>query len=247
MYPSTENENLSNNPYIVGTFDDFEDKTVRKSFIRKTFTYFFSSILVTLSSCILFKFIPECSKFAYTETGQALYTVSMITNFMSIFTLICCGDLARKSPQKYILYYLFTFSLSYLIGMSVIRIPNDIVVSAILITTGITFNLTVYAIFTKSDFTDLSGYLIAVLMGIIITSIVNLFLHNSILQIMIAGAGSILFSCFIVYDVQMIVGNKHIKYKYNKDDYIFAALNLYLDVINLFLYVMECLTLSNSN
>ena len=104
MYPTLENENLTNNPYIVGTFDDFEDKTVRKSFIRKTFAYFFSSILVTLSSCILFKFIPECSKFAYTETGQALYTVSMITNFMSIFTLICCGDLARKSPQKYILY-----------------------------------------------------------------------------------------------------------------------------------------------
>ena len=51
-----------------------------------------------------------------------------------------------------------------------------------------------------------------------------------------------LFSCYIVWDVQMIVGGKHQRAnQFGPDDYIIAAIALYLDIVNLFLYLLELL------
>ena len=53
--------------------------------------------------------------------------------------------------------------------------------------------------------------------------------------------GVLIFSMYVVYDTQLIVGGKHKKFQFSVDDYIFAALALYLDVINLFLYILALL------
>ena len=51
------------------------------------------------------------------------------------------------------------------------------------------------------------------------------------------SVGALIFSLYIVYDTQMMMGGKH-KYSLSPEEYIFAALNLYLDIINLFRYVL---------
>ena len=53
--------------------------------------------------------------------------------------------------------------------------------------------------------------------------------------------GCLLFSCYIVYDTQLIVGGQHKKHQFGVDDYVFAALNIYLDIINLFVYLLRLL------
>ena len=54
---------------------------------------------------------------------------------------------------------------------------------------------------------------------------------------MYASIGCIIFSLYIIYDTQLMVGGSH-KYSLSPEEYIFAALNLYLDVINLFMYLL---------
>ena len=49
--------------------------------------------------------------------------------------------------------------------------------------------------------------------------------------------GALIFSLYIVYDTQLMMGGKH-KYSLSPEEYIFAALNIYLDVINLFRYIL---------
>lgn len=44
---------------------------------------------------------------------------------------------------------------------------------------------------------------------------------------------------YIVYDTQLIVGGAHKKHEFGVDDYVFAALNLYLDIINLFIFILS--------
>ena len=51
------------------------------------------------------------------------------------------------------------------------------------------------------------------------------------------AAGALVFSLYLVYDTQLMLGGKH-KYALSPEEYIFAALNLYLDIINLFLYIL---------
>ena len=53
--------------------------------------------------------------------------------------------------------------------------------------------------------------------------------------------GVLIFSMYVVYDTQLIIGGKHKKFQFSVDDYIFAALALYLDIINLFLYILALL------
>ena len=51
------------------------------------------------------------------------------------------------------------------------------------------------------------------------------------------SAGALIFSLYIVYDTQLMMGGKH-KYSLSPEEYVFAALSLYLDIINLFLYIL---------
>ena len=51
------------------------------------------------------------------------------------------------------------------------------------------------------------------------------------------SAGALVFSLYIVYDTQLMMGGNR-KYSLDPEEYIFAALNIYLDVINLFMYIL---------
>lgn len=50
-------------------------------------------------------------------------------------------------------------------------------------------------------------------------------------------AGALIFSMYIVYDIQLMMGGNH-KYSISPEEYIFASLSLYLDIINLFMYIL---------
>ena len=69
-----------------------------------------------------------------------------------------------------------------------------------------------------------------------------------LMQNLYAGCGCLIFSMFIVYDTQLIAGSAapgaeqgSRKYAIGYDDYVFAALNIYLDIINLFIYLLQIL------
>ena len=53
-----------------------------------------------------------------------------------------------------------------------------------------------------------------------------------------SAVGCLIFSLYLIYDTQIMLGGKH-KYSLSPEEYIFAALNLYLDIINLFLYILR--------
>ena len=57
-------------------------------------------------------------------------------------------------------------------------------------------------------------------------------------RLVYAAIGAIIFSVYIVYDTQLMIGGKH-KYSLSPEEYIFASLNLYLDIINLFMYILS--------
>ena len=78
-------------------------------------------------------------------------------------------------------------------------------------------------------------------MGFIIFGFMISFVNLPVLSIVYSSVGSLIFSFYIVYDTQMIVGGEHRRIKFHTDDYVIAAISLYLDIINLFLYLLELL------
>jgi FtsH-binding integral membrane protein len=102
------------------------------------------------------------------------------------------------------------------------------------ITLSIFVFLTAYVFVSKKDFSFLGMYLPAALLGFLVFSLVSL-IFGFQMGWLYAFIGALLFSAFIVYDTYMIMN------RMGCDDYIIAAIELYLDIINLFLMILQLL------
>lgn len=100
--------------------------------------------------------------------------------------------------------------------------------------------LTLYATFTKTDFTTKGGIITIIATTLMVLTLISIFTYSSILNNMLCGLGVILFGVFIVFDTQKIVGGK--MYSLKLDDYIQGALILYIDIIQMFIYILRLLS-----
>uniref|UniRef100_A0A8C5LKX4 Transmembrane BAX inhibitor motif containing 7 n=1 Tax=Jaculus jaculus TaxID=51337 RepID=A0A8C5LKX4_JACJA len=110
-------------------------------------------------------------------------------------------------------------------------------------TTIVTLALTLFALQTKWDFTLLSGALFVFLFVLMIYGIVLVFVRSYWMHVFYAGLGTVLFSLYLVMDVQLMVGGYHHHSNLDPEEYVFAALNIYLDIINLFLFILQLIGL----
>lgn len=86
---------------------------------------------------------------------------------------------------------------------------------------------------TGKDLSSWGGMLVAAVVGLIITGVVNIFLQSTLLELLASGAGVVIFTIFTAYDIQRI------KAHYSENMYLGAAISLYLDFINLFISILR--------
>jgi FtsH-binding integral membrane protein len=162
----------------------------------------------------------------------------MILLFVIIIVLACCEGVRRKSPINFILLFIFTLCMSLMLGVTSAQFEVREVMLAVGITTVVTVGLTIFALQTKWDFTTMGGILFVFLIVFFIFGIfAAIFRDNRILTLVYACVGAMLFSFYLVYDIQLMMGGKH-KYSISPEEYIFAALNLYTDIVNIFMYIL---------
>jgi len=145
-----------------------------------------------------------------------------------------------------ILLSLFTVAQGTMLGVMCAFYDASSIIMAAGMTAIVVLTLTAFARWTTIDFTGMGIYLYVCLIVFVLTGIVaSLFVTTlqgfQTMQLLYAAGGVMLFSCYLVYDTQLIVGGKHAKFQFSVDDYVFAALNLYLDIINLFIYILQLL------
>lgn len=109
------------------------------------------------------------------------------------------------------------------------------------ITAGVFGVMSVYGYFTKSDLSKFGTYMIMALIGLIIASVVNIFLHSSGLEWAISIGGVLIFVGLTAYDTQNIKKLAAANLDPALADKLatMGAFNLYLDFINLFLYLIR--------
>ena len=188
-------------------------------------TLFFCAMACTVSGAEFFK------------THDGLLIIMIIVTFVTLIPLACCVNVARRVPMNYILLLLFTLGEGYSVGYICAFYEPVSVLLVVGITAAIVLGLTFYAMYTKTDFTILGGIMIVLLIGLILLGIVGMLTNIPFLNTLYCTLGAILFSVYIIIDTQMLLGKGRIKY--SMDDYIKAAINIYLDIINLFLYLLE--------
>jgi uncharacterized protein len=119
----------------------------------------------------------------------------------------------------------------------------DSISNVFFITAGTFAAMSAYGYFTKKDLTKLGSILIMALIGLIIASVVNIFLNSEMLYWISSYVGVLIFVGLIAYDTQklkklnVVVGNEGTDD--DKKEAIVGALTLYLDFINLFLFLLR--------
>ncbi|XP_053464671.1 protein lifeguard 1-like [Nycticebus coucang] len=229
--PLTESANERLNTFVVQVFDEpntnnsnenfpsaFTEAATRKAFITKVFFILSVQLLVTVAIMSVFIFCVA-------------YIVVTIV-------LACCGQLRRQVPANYILLGLFTILQGLMLGIVTDFYNVNEVLWATAATTLVTLSLTLFALQTKWDFTLLNGMLFVVFVVFFIFGIIMIFVRTYWLHLLYAGIGTVIFSLYLVVDVQLMMGGHH-RYSLNPEEYIFAALNIYLDIINLFLLILQ--------
>lgn len=194
-------------------------------------------LCVTAAFVILGCYSKKYKKFVYYHIW-VLVTTSIISAII-FYVLIYVRTAARKVPLNYILLGIFTLCEAYSVSATTMRYDNKTVLIAAILTAVMVISLTVYAFYTKNDFTMWGGLLFvccAVLLG---ASILGMFIQNKFYHVVLSSITVILFSVYIIFDTQLIIGNGGLAL--SVDEYIFGALNLYMDIVIMFLEILKLL------
>lgn len=191
----------------------------------------------TLGVIAWFIFHEPTKKFV--SVHVEIFYSALIMYIVLLIALMCCEGLRRKYPRNIIILALFTISLSYLLAvMSAIMYTKEQIFLAVGITGVVCLTLTLFAFQTKYDFTMCSGFLCCLFVILFLFGIASIWMHSNIMILVYAALGALIYSFKLVYDTQLIIDGSH-RYKMSPEEYVFAALTLYIDIVYFFLHVLR--------
>jgi len=204
---------------------------IRNAFVRKVYTILFCQILAT---CIVAGGISHSpSTIFWVQTHIWSFYIPLFG------TLINLGLLYWKRhshPANLVLLSTFTLFEAFTLGVTVAFFDNVIVLQALLITLGVFLGLTLFTLQSKYDFSGMGAWLFGGLIALMMTGLVGIFIpFGRTMDLVFAAGGCLIFSGYIVYDTYMITR------RLSPDEYIMAAISLYLDFINLFINILRLL------
>ena len=176
---------------------------------------------------------------AYLGSGPLLLLVApnmMLFFILQIALIFFASFAARKPGLNMVALFSFTTVSGLTLGPLLYQVGPSIAAEAFALT-AITFaGLSMYVVYSKKDFSFMSGFLMTGLIVLVIGGLLNMFfIQSGMMHFVMSGASVLLFSGFILYDTSNIL-----RY-YGTDEYVSATLALYLDVLNLFIALLSIL------
>lgn len=222
----------------------FSDAAIRRGFIRKVYLTLMIQLLVTLGIICVFLYWEPLNE--WTQEHYWFSYCMMGAVLVLILVLSCCDSIRRRVPFNFIALGLFTVAEGLMLGSVSVFYEAEAVMWAVGATALVSLALTVFAMQSKWDFTAASGSLWVFGWTLFSFALLCAILRSQYVYIVYACLGTLLFSLYLVFDTQLILGGKHRKYEVSPEEYVFAALNLYLDIVSLFLLLLQLIGLCRS-
>ncbi len=204
------------------------------NFLSKVFLWMCIGLMVTFATGVVVSGNAQALEFVFSTGG---YIFLVIAEFVTVIVL--SARLHKMSPMGakigFILYAFLT-GLTFSSVFIVFKVSSIILV--FLITSIIMLIFSIIGARTNIDLSKFGTYLLMILIGVLIASILSIFIKSEAFNLAICIVSIIVFIGFIAYDVQKI---KRI-YQSNPDSEnlaIYGALELYLDFINIFLDLLR--------
>ncbi|MBR6093067.1 MAG: Bax inhibitor-1/YccA family protein [Bacteroidales bacterium] len=217
------------------------------TFVANVFLWMFAALGITALTAYLFGTTPDLmmSMFSVRADGSAslnlLGWIVMLAPLIIVFVM-SYGMEKMKASTMIILYIVYSILMGMSLGFIFLAYTGASITKTFVITAGMFGLMAFLGYTTKTDLTKMGSILLMGLFGIILASVVNMFMHSESLDYIVSIIGVIIFTGLTAYDVQKIkqigmlgLDNNETMTKIS----IQAALSLYLDFINLFLYLLR--------
>jgi len=204
----------------------------RATLVRRTYGLVFVSVIVTAIGVAFARTQP-----ALMDAIQRYWFISMIAMFAPLWMAMRARN---HYPRNVLLVLLFTFVEGLFIApflMVAERYNPGITGQAGILTLSTFGVLSLYAVVSKRDFSAWGSFFFVGLWVLIATSLLNIFFPTALGTLWIAAGTVLVFSGLLVFDTWRIVRSG----QYGPDDYVPAAVNIYLDLLNLFLAIVSLL------
>jgi len=212
---------------------------VRHAFIRKVLGLLTLQLLLTAALAMPFLVKKHVRRFLHANPW--VFFLSLVVSVTLLLVLACSEAARRRHPTNLLLFGAFTLAQGCVIGTASATYATNAPIVAVLTTGAVSLALIVYAVQTSVDFTASGGILYSALVVLLVVSLAEHFLGFKTLHLLIGGCGALLFCAYIVFDVQLLACGES-GYAVSADEYVFGAINVYTDVINLFLYLARLLS-----
>ena len=200
----------------------------RATLVRRTYALVLVSVLVTIVGV----------SFALSQPAvlQAVAQHPFIAFLAALAPLFIAGRVKAAFPMNIGFVLLFNFAMGVMISPGIFfygsRQPGLIGQAAVL-TIGAFGILTLYAFVSRRDFSAWGGFLMVGLWVLIGTMLLNVFFQNAAVDLWLASVAVLLFSGLLLYDTWRL------RNFYGPDEYVGAAVQIYLDLLNMFMAILR--------
>jgi FtsH-binding integral membrane protein len=210
-------------------------------FITKVYAWMTLALIITGIVAVWCATSPSMVEFIF--GNSLIFWGLIIAEFICVAALVAI--VSRISSNTATLIFIGYSALNGLTLSGIFLVYTSQSIASTFFVTAITFGvMSTYGYFTKRDLTSIGNLATMALVGICIASIVNIFLDSETLYWIITYVGVLIFVALIARDTQKIkqlnvIGNEGTEE--DKKESIMGALTLYLDFINLFLFLLRLL------
>ena len=209
---------------------------MKNNIVTNTFGWLFIGLLVCFGTAYVSTFNETIATSVFTLFGDAtivIYAIAeIVIAIILTFTILKLNPLIAK-----ILYILYT-ALTGLSLNSIFIVYTSSSITYVFLATAIIFGIFAFiGKTTKIDLSKWSTFLFVALLSIIILELINIFLANNTLNMLLCIITILVFSAYVAYDIQKVVDPIFLSEVDNKA--IFCAFELFLDFINIFIHLLS--------
>ena len=228
------NQNMTPPPY----YGSKAVVTQTNSVMKKVYVRMFIGMLISAFCALGVASSPSAVQFFF--QNQIVFWALFIG--MLVMAFVLPARLTKMSTSTCLLLFcIFSAAMGVWLAPVFIVYHIGTIVTTFFITAGTFGAMSVYGYLTKRDLSKIGTYLIMALWGLIIAIVVNIFLKSSGLEWVISIVGVLLFTGLTAWDTQMVKRLSAANLEPQMADKLatMGALNLYLDFINLFLFILR--------
>ncbi|KZV25952.1 hypothetical protein F511_08897 [Dorcoceras hygrometricum] len=213
-----------------------ENPQMRWGFIRKVYSILCMQLLLAFGVSLVMFLVHPVREFMRTPNGLCVMIVALILTFVLCMMMFY---FSKRHPWNYVILFLFTIAMSFMIGAACTQKRGEAVLMTAGLTLVVTLGLTIFTFVAAKrglDFSFLGPFLFCALLLLMAFSILRIVFPMGRLGAQVIGCiGALVYSGYIIYDTDNLIK------RFGYDEYMEAAMCLFLDIINLFLSLLAIL------